>query len=179
MGEKMPIKSRIRSIPDYPEPGITFRDITTLLQDPIGFRITIEGLVRLFEGRRIDIVAGVEARGFILGGAVAQKLNAGFVPVRKKGKLPWHTIGVDYDLGYGTDRVEIHADAVLETGHILVIDDLIATGDAAAAAITLLRQAGGVIVGAAFVIDLPASGGRHKIEEMGVEVDTLCEFEGR
>ena len=174
----MPIKSRVRSIPDYPKPGIIFRDITTLLQDPIGFRITIEGLVKAFQGRRIDKVAGVEARGFILGGAVAHQLDAGFVPVRKKGKLPWQTMGMDYALEYGTDRVEIHTDAVLEGEHVLVIDDLIATGGTAAAAISLLRQAGGVIVGAAFVIDLPELGGRQKIEDMGVEVATLCAFEG-
>ena len=174
----MPIKSRVRSIPDYPKPGIVFRDITTLLQDPVGFRITIERLVEAFQGQRIDKVAGVEARGFILGGAVAHQLNAGFVPVRKKGKLPWQTIGLDYSLEYGTDRVEIHTDAILEGEHVLLVDDLIATGGTAAASIDLIRQAGGKIMGAVFVIDLPELGGRRKIEQMGVAVTTLCAFEG-
>jgi adenine phosphoribosyltransferase len=174
----MPIKSRIRSIPGYPKPGIVFRDITTLLQDPIGFRVTIERLVQGFQGNRIDKVAGIEARGFILGGAVAHQLDAGFIPVRKKGKLPWQTIGQDYELEYGVDRIEIHTDAILEGEHILLVDDLIATGGTAAAAIELVRQAGGRIVGAAFVIDLPELGGRAKIEKMGVKVMTLCEFEG-
>jgi len=174
----MPIKSRIRSIPGYPKPGIVFRDITTLLQDPVGFRVTIEGLVQRFKGSRIDKVAGIEARGFILGGAVAHQLDAGFIPVRKKGKLPWQTIGQDYELEYGVDRIEIHTDAILEGEHILLVDDLIATGGTAAAAIELVRQTGGKIVGAAFVIDLPELGGRAKIEKMGVEVTSLCEFEG-
>ncbi len=174
----MPIKSRVRSIPDYPKPGIIFRDITTLLQDAVGFRITIERLVEAFQGQRVDKVAGIEARGFILGGAVANRLEAGFIPVRKKGKLPWQTIGQDYALEYGSDRIEIHTDAILEGERILLVDDLIATGGTAAAAIDLLRQAKGNVIGAAFVIDLPELGGRRRIETMGVEVTTLCEFEG-
>jgi len=174
----MAIKSRIRSIPDYPKPGIIFRDITTLLQDPVGFRVTVEGLVQHFQAGRIDKVAGVEARGFILGGAVAHQLDAGFIPVRKKGKLPWQTIGQDYALEYGTDRVEIHTDAILEGERVLLIDDLIATGGTAAAAIELIRQTGGKIAGAAFVIDLPDLGGRKRIEGMGVDVVALCAFEG-
>ena len=174
----MAIKSRIRSIPDYPKPGIIFRDITTLLQDPVGFRVTVEGLVQHFQAGRIDKVAGVEARGFILGGAVAHQLDAGFIPVRKKGKLPWQTIGQDYALEYGTDRVEIHTDAILEGERVLLIDDLIATGGTAAAAIELIRQTGGKIVGAAFVIDLPDLGGRKRIEGMGVDIVALCAFEG-
>ncbi len=174
----MAIKSRIRSIPDYPKPGIIFRDITTLLQDPVGFRVTVEGLVQNFQADRVDKVAGVEARGFILGGAVAHQLNAGFIPVRKKGKLPWQTIGQDYALEYGTDRVEIHTDAILEGERVLLIDDLIATGGTAAAAIELIRQTGGKIIGAAFVIDLPDLGGRKRIESMGVDVVALCAFEG-
>jgi adenine phosphoribosyltransferase len=174
----MPIKSRIRTIPDYPKPGIMFRDITTLLQDATGFRVTIERLVKPYEGMRIDKVAGIEARGFILGGAVAHALGAGFIPVRKKGKLPWQTIGQDYILEYGTDRIEIHTDAILESERILLIDDLIATGGTAGAAIALLRQAGAEIAGAAFVIDLPELGGRALIEKMGVEVTVLCAFEG-
>ncbi len=174
----MLIKSRIRSIPDYPKPGIIFRDITTLLQDPVGFRITVERLVQNFQAGRVDKVAGVEARGFILGGAVAHQLNAGFIPVRKKGKLPWQTIGQDYALEYGTDRVEIHTDAILEGERVLLVDDLIATGGTAAAAIELIRQTGGKIIGAAFVIDLPDLGGRKRIESMGVDVVALCAFEG-
>jgi len=174
----MAIKSRIRSIPDYPKPGIIFRDITTLLQDPVGFRVTVEGLVQHFQAGRIDKVAGVEARGFILGGAVAHQLDAGFIPVRKKGKLPWQTIGQDYALEYGTDRVEIHTDAILEGERVLLIDDLIATGGTAAAAIELIRQTGGKIAGAAFVIDLPDLGGRKRIEGMGVDIVALCAFEG-
>ncbi|HLI12609.1 MAG TPA: adenine phosphoribosyltransferase [Alphaproteobacteria bacterium] len=174
----MPIKSRIRSIPDYPKPGIIFRDITTLLQDADGFRLTIERLVQPFHAMRVDKVAGIEARGFILGGAVAHQLDAGFIPVRKKGKLPWQTIGQDYALEYGSDRIEIHTDAIHESERILVVDDLIATGGTAAAAIDLIRKAGGQIVGATFVIDLPELGGRARLEKMGVEVSVLCEFEG-
>ena len=174
----MAIKSRIRSIPDYPKPGIIFRDITTLLQDPVGFRVTVERLVQSFQAGRVDKVAGVEARGFILGGAVAHQLIAGFIPVRKKGKLPWQTIGQDYALEYGTDRVEIHTDAIREGERVLLIDDLIATGGTAAAAIELVRQTGGKIIGAAFVIDLPDLGGRKRIESMGVDVVALCAFEG-
>jgi adenine phosphoribosyltransferase len=174
----MPIKSRIRTIPDYPKPGIMFRDITTLLQDPVGFRITIERLVEPFAARKIDKVAGIEARGFILGGAVAHQLGCGFIPVRKKGKLPWQTIGQDYALEYGSDRIEIHTDAVLEGERILLVDDLIETGGTAAAAIALLRQAGARVLGAAFVVDLPELGGRKRIEAMGVEATVLCAFEG-
>jgi adenine phosphoribosyltransferase len=174
----MPIKSRVRSIPDYPKPGIIFRDITTLLQDPTGFRITIERLVQSYQGLRVDKVAGIEARGFILGGAVAHQLNAGFIPVRKKGKLPWQTIGQDYALEYGNDRIEIHTDAILEGEGILIVDDLIATGGTAAAAIDLIRKTGGRILGAAFVIDLPDLGGVQRLHAMGVDVTTLCAFEG-
>ncbi|HUI17479.1 MAG TPA: adenine phosphoribosyltransferase [Alphaproteobacteria bacterium] len=174
----MPIKSRVRSIPDYPKPGIIFRDITTLLQDPVGFRITIEGLAHAYKRHSVDKVAGIEARGFILAGAVAHQLNTGFVPVRKKGKLPWQTVGQDYALEYGTDRIEVHTDAILEGERVLLVDDLIATGGTAAAAIELIRRVGGKVLGAAFVIDLPELGGRRKIEKMGVPVTTLCEFEG-
>ena len=174
----MPIASRIRSIPDYPKPGILFRDITTLLQDPVGFRLTVEGLVKAFAGTKIDKVAAIEARGFILGGAVAEKLGAGFVPVRKKGKLPWQTIGQDYALEYGTDRIEIHTDAVLEGEKVLVVDDLIATGGTAEAAVKLLRQAGADVVGIATVIDLPDLGGSQRLRGMNLRVRALCDFPG-
>ena len=174
----MPYKSLIRTIPDYPEKGVMFRDITTLLQDPFGFRKAVDELVQPHAGLRIDAVAGIEARGFILGGAVAHQLSVGFVPVRKKGKLPWDTIGEDYELEYGTDRVEIHRDAVETGSKILLVDDLIATGGTAKAAIKLLRQVGADVIGCSFVIDLPELGGRARIEEMGLKVLTLCEFEG-
>ena len=174
----MPIKSRIRTIPDYPKPGIMFRDITTLLQDPVGFRLTIEGLIQPYAGQRIDKVAAIEARGFILGGAVAEKLEAGFVPIRKKGKLPGKTIGRDYQLEYGTDRVEVHDDAILEGEKVLLIDDLIATGGTAMAAIALVEAIGGDIVSCAFVVDLPDLGGAQRIRDSGHTVHFLCAFDG-
>ena len=174
----MLIKSRIRTIPDYPHEGIMFRDITTLLQDAQGFRKTVDELVQAHAGVRIDKVAGIEARGFILGGAVAHQLSVGFIPIRKKGKLPWQTMGEEYALEYGTDEVEIHVDAINEGEHVLLVDDLIATGGTAEAAIKLMRRAGAEVVGCSFVVDLPDLGGRTKIEAMGVKVLTLCEFEG-
>ncbi len=174
----MPLKSRIRTIPDYPRPGIQFRDITTLLKDPFGFRKLVDDLVQPFAGSRIDAVAGIEARGFIIGGAVAYQLSTGFIPVRKKGKLPWDTIGQDYELEYGTDCVEIHRDAVVPGETVLLVDDLIATGGTALATLDLLRQAGAEIVGCSFVVDLPDLGGRKRLEKEGVSVLTLVEFEG-
>ena len=174
----MPLKSRIRTIPDYPKPGILFRDITTLLQDPFGFRKLVDDLVQPFAGKNIDAVAGIEARGFIIGGAVAHQLSVGFIPVRKKGKLPWETIGQEYHLEYGTDTVEIHTDAVTAGQSVLVVDDLIATGGTALATIGLLRKAGAEIAGCSFVVDLPDLGGRKRLEKAGVSVLTLVEFEG-
>jgi len=174
----MPLKSRIRTIPDFPKPGIQFRDITTLLKDPFGFRKLVDDLVQPFAGKRVDAVAGIEARGFIIGGAVAHQLSTGFIPVRKKGKLPWDTIGQDYELEYGTDRVEIHRDAVGEGETVLIVDDLLATGGTALATLHLLRQAGADIVGCSFVVDLPDLGGRERLEREGVSVLTLVEFEG-
>ncbi len=174
----MPYKSLIRAIPDYPRGGVMFRDITTLLRDPSGFHMAVDELVRPHAGVRLDAVVGIEARGFILGGAVAHRLSVGFVPVRKKGKLPWETVGEDYELEYGMDRVEIHRDALEPKSRVLIVDDLIATGGTAAAAVKLVRRAGAEIVGCSFVIDLPDLGGRKRIEDMGLEVLALCAFEG-
>ena len=172
------IADLIRAIPDFPHKGIVFRDITTLFADARGFRRAVDEMVQPWAGAKIDAVAGIEARGFILGGAIAHQLSVGFVPVRKKGKLPWATIGMDYELEYGTDRVEIHVDAVAKGARILVVDDLIATGGTATAAIRLLRQAGAEIVGCSFVIDLPEVGGARKLAALGIDVHSLVAYEG-
>jgi adenine phosphoribosyltransferase len=172
------LKDLIRTIPDYPKEGIMFRDITTLMQHPAGFRRSVDELVQPFAGSSITRVAGIEARGFILGGAVAHQLSVGFVAVRKKGKLPWQTISVEYELEYGTDEVEIHIDSIDQGDQILIIDDLIATGGTAAATTQLVRDAGGDVVGASFIVDLPDLGGRARLEAMGVPVRTLMSFEG-
>ncbi|HEX3217254.1 MAG TPA: adenine phosphoribosyltransferase [Aestuariivirgaceae bacterium] len=172
------IKRYIRTIPDYPKPGIQFRDITTLLADLHGFRATVDELSWPFLKGNIDFVAGIEARGFILGGAVAHVLGRGFVPIRKKGKLPGKVVGQDYSLEYGVDRIEIHADAIHGNDRVLLIDDLVATGGTANAAIDLIRKSGGDVVAAAFVIDLPDLGGAAKLRQKGVKVHTLVEFEG-
>ena len=174
----MDFTSIIRTIPDYPKKGIMFRDITTLLGHPRAFRRAVDELVQPYAGVRIDKVAGIEARGFILGGAVAHELSVGFIPVRKKGKLPWQVIGEEYDLEYGKDRIEIHTDAVNRGDHVVVVDDLIATGGTAYAAIKLLERAGAKVVGCLFVIDLPELGGAAKIRALGKEVTTLVAFEG-
>ena len=168
----------IRTIPDYPKPGIQFRDITTLLADPSAYRETIDQLAAPYQDARIDRVVGIEARGFILGGALADRLRAGFVPVRKKGKLPHETLRVAYALEYGTDEIEIHCDAVAHGERVLLVDDLIATGGTAEAAVKLLQNMGADIVAACFVIDLPELGGAKKIESLGVPVRTLVSFEG-
>jgi adenine phosphoribosyltransferase len=172
------IKSMIGTIPDYPNPGIMFRDITTLLADPAGLRASIDGLVWPFLTAGIHHVVGIEARGFILGGAVAHELGRGFVPIRKKGKLPWTTIGLEYSLEYGADMIEIHADAISVGDRVLLVDDLVATGGTADAAIELIRRSGGEIVAAAFIIDLPDLGGAARLRERNVNVHTLVSFEG-
>ena len=174
----MNLKSLIRTIPDYPKPGIMFRDITTLLKDPDGMREAVEQLSEPFRGLRIDKVAGIEARGFILGGAVAVALGAGFVPVRKQGKLPSETIGLEYELEYGSDGVEIHTDAISRGDRVLVVDDLIATGGTSEAAIRIIEQSQGIIAGFAVIVDLPDLGGRQRIEAAGHKVVCLCEFKG-
>ncbi|CAH1079397.1 adenine phosphoribosyltransferase [Candidatus Nitrotoga sp. 1052] len=174
----MTIKSLIRTITHYPKPNIMFRDISSLLKDPIGFRITINELVRRYADMEIDKVIGIEARGFIVGAPLAYALGKGFVPIRKKGKLPAETIGHDYELEYGTDRIEIHADAITPGERILLVDDLIATGGTAEAATRLIEKIGGKIVECCFVIDLPDIGGRKRLEKKGYSVFALCEFEG-
>jgi len=174
----MPIKSRIRTVPHYPKQGVMFRDITTLLKDPVGFKVTINELVTRYAGVKIDRVAAIEARGFIVGAALAYQLGLGFVPVRKKGKLPATTVGHDYELEYGTDRVEMHVDAVSQGERVLLVDDLIATGGTAGAACKLIESMGGKIVECCFVIDLPDLGGRARLEKHGQKVFALCEFEG-
>jgi adenine phosphoribosyltransferase len=174
----MPIKSRIRTVPHYPKQGVMFRDITTLLKDPVGFRVTINELVNRYTAQKIDRVAGIEARGFIIGAALAYQLGVGFVPIRKKGKLPAETVGHDYDLEYGADRIEMHADAVSQGERVLLVDDLIATGGTAEAACKLIEGMGGKVVECCFVIDLPDLGGRARLEKHGHNVFALCEFEG-
>jgi adenine phosphoribosyltransferase len=174
----MNLSHTIRAIPNYPKPGILFRDITTLLADAVAFRQAVDELLAPFAQMQIDKVAGIEARGFILGGAVAHQLSAGFVPLRKKGKLPHKTRSVEYALEYGTDAIEMHLDAVLEGERVLLIDDLIATGGTALAAIDLLTQCKARIVAAAFVIDLPDLGGADRLRAAGVAVSTLVAFAG-
>lgn len=172
------LRNSIRSIPDYPKPGIMFRDITTLLGNARAFRRAIDELVQPFAGSKIDQVAGMEARGFILGGAVAHQLSAGFVPIRKKGKLPHTTVSIAYSLEYGVDEMEVHTDAVKPGEKVILIDDLIATGGTAEGATKLLQKMGAEVVAACFVIDLPELGGRAKLEALGVPVMTLIAFDG-
>ena len=168
----------IRTIADYPKPGIQFRDITTLLANPAAFREAIDQLVAPYQDARIDHVVGIEARGFILGGALADRLHAGFVPVRKKGKLPHETLRVAYALEYGTDEIEIHRDAIAHGERVLLVDDLIATGGTALAAVQLLETLRATIVAAAFVIDLPELGGSEKLRARGIATHTLLSFDG-
>jgi adenine phosphoribosyltransferase len=168
----------IRTIPDYPKPGIMFRDITTLLSDAKGLKAAIQAMAGPFADQKIDAVAGIEARGFILGGAIADRLGCGFIPIRKKGKLPWKTIGQEYELEYGVDIIEMHEDAVAKDHRILIVDDLIATGGTAEAATKLIRRSGGEVVGATFLVDLPELGGVKRLAAHGVKSHALMAFDG-
>jgi adenine phosphoribosyltransferase len=172
------LKRLIRTIPDYPKPGIMFRDITTLLGDGKGFKTAIERMVVTYTNAQVQAVAGIEARGFILGGAVAEKLGCGFVPLRKRGKLPGKTIGQEYTLEYGVDIIEMHEDAIRGGERVLIVDDLIATGGTAEAAVKLVRRSRGEVVGATFVIDLPDLGGMDRLAGLGVKGHALMTFEG-
>ena len=174
----MSIKSLIRTIPHYPKPGIMFRDITTLLKDAVGFRLAIDALAQRYAAAKPDKVAGIESRGFIIGGALAHRLGLGFVAIRKRGKLPGERLGQDYKLEYGEDRVEMHVDAVEPGEKVLLVDDLIATGGTAEAATALIEQAGAKVFECCFVIDLPEVGGKRRLEAKGYSVFALCEFEG-
>jgi len=172
------LKASIRTIPDYPKPGIMFRDITTLLGDARAFRRAVDELVQPWAGMKIDKVAGIEARGFILGGAVAHQVSAGFIPIRKKGKLPHKRVSIAYSLEYGLDEMEMHEDAVVAGDRVIVIDDLIATGGTAEGAVKLLRQMRAIVLAACFIIDLPDLGGADKLRKLDVPVRTLLTFEG-
>jgi len=172
------VKDYIRTIVDFPHEGIMFRDVTTLFADPRGFRMCIDQMLHPYAGQPIDKVVGLEARGFILGGAIAHQLGTGFVPVRKKGKLPGTTISQDYKLEYGEAIVEIHDDAIEAGERILLVDDLLATGGTAEAGIKLIKRLGGDIIGCSFIVDLPELGGRKKLQSMNMDVQVLCEFDG-
>ncbi len=174
----MPIKSLIRTIAHYPHEGIFYRDITTLLKDPIGLRTTIQEIAKRYQLMKIDKVVGIESRGFIIGAPVAYQLEIGFVPIRKSGKLPAQTIGCEYELEYGTDRIELHIDAIQRGERVLLIDDLIATGGTIEAAVKLIHELGGEVVECCFVVDLPDAGGRLRLEKQGQKVFSLCQFEG-
>ncbi len=181
------LRDLIRTIPDHPKPGIRFRDITTLLLDPKGLRLAVDGIAEPYLDTNVDgqprngsleLIVGIEARGFIFGTAIAYRLGLGFVPLRKPGKLPGETIGCDFELEYGHDRIEMHVDAMRDGQRVLLVDDLIATGGTAAAAVHLIREAGAEIVECAVVISLPDLGGVDRLEKIGCPVRALCEFEG-
>ncbi len=172
------VQDYIRTIPDFPREGIMFRDVTTLFADPRGFRMAIDQLLHPYAGQPIDRVVGLEARGFILGGAIAHQLSVGFVPIRKKGKLPAKCIEQAYTLEYGEAIVEIHDDALQPGERVLMVDDLLATGGTAEAGIKLIERLGAQVVGCAFIIDLPELGGRAKLEGLGMDVHALCSYEG-
>src|SRR5499433_1512193 len=172
------LKALIRTIPDYPKKGILFRDVTTLFGNAAGFKAAIAQMATPYAGAAVEAIAGIEARGFILGGAIADRLGCGFVPLRKKGKLPWKTIGQEYTLEYGVDIIEMHEDAVRPGERVLIVDDLIATGGTAEAAVKLVQRSGGELVGATFIIDLPELGGMRKLVDLGVTCHALMAFEG-
>lgn len=172
------IKSKIRTIPDYPKKGIMFRDITTLLQDAHGLKDVVKEFKERYKNVEIDSVAGIEARGFILAGVLAHELGTGCVLLRKKGKLPFKTESVTYDLEYGTDTIEIHTDAIKKGEKVLIVDDLLATGGTMAAACDLIKKLGGEIVECSFIVDLPEIGGKKKLEDKGLKIFNLVEFEG-
>lgn len=176
----MPIKSRIRTIPDHPQKGIMFRDITTLIKDPVGFRLVIDNLTqRYIKGDiEFDLIVGIEARGFIIGGALSYTLGKGFIPIRKPGKLPAEVETQEYQLEYGTDEIEIHKDAIEKSSKVLLVDDLLATGGTALAAATLVEKLGGIVAEMAFIVNLPDIGGSTKLQEKGYNVFALTEFEG-
>ncbi len=176
----MPIKSKIRTIPDHPKKGIMFRDITTLIKDPVGFRLVIDGLTQRYIKGDVDfdVIVGIESRGFIIGGALSYTLCKGFVPVRKKGKLPAETVSHEYELEYGTDVIEMHRDAITKGEKVLLIDDLLATGGTALAAATLIEKLGGIVSEMAFIVNLPEVGGEKRLEEKGYKIFSLTEFEG-
>ncbi len=176
--DTLDLRSTIRTIPDYPKPGIQFRDITTLLGNARAFRRAVDELVQPWAGSKIDKVAGIEARGFIIGGAIAHQVSAGFVPIRKKGKLPHDTVRIAYSLEYGIDEMEMHKDGVSKGERVILVDDLIATGGTAEGAVKLLQQRGAEVLAAVFIIDLPDLGGAAKIRKLGVPVRTLVQFEG-
>jgi adenine phosphoribosyltransferase len=178
MSPEYDLKSTVRTIPDYPKPGIMFRDITTLLGDARAFRRAVDELVQPWAGSKIDKIAGIEARGFILGGALAHQVSAGFVPIRKRGKLPHATVRIAYSLEYGVDEMEMHVDAIHPGERVILVDDLIATGGTAEGAVKLLRQIGANVVAACFIVDLPELGGAAKLRAMDVAVRTLMTFDG-
>ena len=178
MPDQKTVKDYIRTIVDFPHEGILFRDVTTLFADPRGFRMAIDQMLNPYAGLAIDKVVGLEARGFILGGAIAHQLSVGFVPIRKKGKLPGAVISEDYQLEYGEAVVEIHDDAIQPGEKVLLVDDLLATGGTAEAGIKLIERLGGDIIGCAVIVDLPELGGRKRVEAMGMDVHVLCEFDG-
>jgi adenine phosphoribosyltransferase len=179
MTKDIDIRKLIRTVPDFPKPGVLFRDITTLLKEAEGFRAVVEQFGMTYRDRQVDKVAAIESRGFIIGAALAYELSVGFVPIRKGGKLPAENFGQDYELEYGTDRLELHSDGIKPGERVVLVDDLIATGGTAAAALRLLDIAGGAVVGCAFVVDLPDLGGRARVESLGYPVLALCQFAGR
>ncbi|MBD3788505.1 MAG: adenine phosphoribosyltransferase [Sphingomonadales bacterium] len=178
MNAQRTVKDYIRSIADFPHKGIIFRDVTTLFADPRGFRMAIDQMLHPWAGAQIDKIVGLEARGFILGGAIAHQLSKGFVPIRKKGKLPGQTISQAYKLEYGEAIMEMHEDAIAPGEKVLIVDDLLATGGTCEAGIKLIERLGGQIVGCSFIVDLPELGGRKLLESLGMDVSVLCEFEG-